>query len=383
MPSPSRPWVLPSILLAAALAGTGCTPRCKSDRDCGAGEYCGASDVCQQDCITDEDCAAFGTTSCQYGRCQVRAGSVYDGITQPKLPETITEGWDAEPFTGKLFIVDALRIAPRGVGFNLDGKPCGGGSCADNLVADLGPHANEHIDSGVTSGATLLLMEVVGLEDGFDGNDLSATIKFYTAKDADVPPQPLNNFDGSECCKFHVLASSLGADGQSIARAGVRIQSFRIHPVRSFSLRFALVISEGDVRELTIDRARISGRLDRSLTTLSEGLLGGAVSAASLAAIPNPYCNVLSSLCQGRSSPTLLELLAPGIQPDIDTDDDGLEQITGGADGLISGCTDRRGRPIPPVFADRPESCALALDDGYSTTFQLSAVPAAVLGIIE
>ncbi len=398
------------VLLAVAV-GPGCQTRCFNAFDCGEGSFC-LNGRCETECFTDEDCqnppecqanpaacVCKGLRCNPVGRC---VGRCFDRprrrlVSGPRseLPTEI-QGWDRQPGDGQAFIVDSLAIADEGRGFDVDNKCRGTGDCVDNSLWQLGQLGNDQIRQGLRSGETLLLIELAGLDKGFRGNDPSLTVKFYGARDADEPFFPANNFEiprgSNKCCEFKVNPQSApGIPPQARARAPSKIERGQLKSLAPVPIQFTLTVGVPPHPEIRIERVLMSARLAADLSTLSDGLIGGAVPINTLAQTDNPYCKTLNSLCpMALPESTLIDLIASILQPDTDLDvpADGLEVLRGGPNGRIAECFDGcpggcEGTRVPGLPNSAAYTCALqpAMADGYSVGLTFNAVAATIVGV--
>lgn len=415
-----RAWIVPLsaafmsgalLTLSAAVAGPGCNTRCETLDDCGPGSFC-REGRCDSECATDGDCrtppeCAASPASCAPKGLRCNAlGQCLDGagrrVVVPARPgpdlgsATDIEGWEDRPGTGRAFVLSALAIAESGGGLDVDGLCRGPGNCADNALARLGELGNDQIAQGLSTGESLLLVELAGLDvDGkgqFRGEDRTVAVKFYGARDADDPPYSQNNFERAagepDCCTFRIDRRSVqGTPLQATARAPAAIRRWRLRSLADATLRFTLTVGQPPHPEIRIERALVQAELTSTLQVLRDGLIGGAIPAQTLAATENPYCRGLSHLCP-RAIPdsSLLDLVvATLLSPDIDISRprDGLEALEVGQNGRISRCEAADGAVIPAVDPARPWTCALApeVEDGYSVGLRFSAVAARVIGV--
>ena len=404
-------WLL-STLLGASLTLSGCQTRCFSDFDCGDLSFCTPSGRCETECFTDKDCTnppecdgnpaaceCKGLRCNPYGAC---VGQCYSDFTKVQAPPeqdeipTEIEGWDRPPGEGKAFILKTLAIAGETSGFNLDGRCKGTGECIDNSLWQLGELGNASIRQGLLNGETLLLIELAGIDEDFRGNDRNLTLKIYAARDADQPIRSSNNFSipegASSCCEFKLSEQSVrGNPRQAIARAPARIELGDLRTLGTVYLRVAISIGSPPYPELDLRRLLISSRVSSDFSQMSDGLLGAALPARTLAQTNNPYCQTLSTFCpQTLPDSSLLDLVVALLQPDLDLDGDGLEVVLPGANGRIAECYDgcglncaEFGPTIPPYDTAEPYTCALQpeIQDGFSVTFSFDAVQAYIVGI--
>jgi hypothetical protein len=318
------------------------------------------------------------------------------------------DGWDDFPGAGTAFIVNQIAIAGQDRGFDID-EQCDGGSssCVDNVLWQLGELGNDQIRQGLLGGESLLLIELAGLDDPYDGDDRSLTVKIYGARDADDPFFPANNFKvppgRTTCCEFLINPQSITTDmpPKARARAPAKIERGRLSSLQPVPIQFTLTVGAPPHPEIRLERVLISGRVPSSLREFSEGLLGGAVPIQTLAQTENPYCKTVSPRCTVQfTDSTLIDLVATLLRPepdiDLDVPGDGIEcVIDTDGDGRIDRCCDGNGSglchsgamcgsgdPIEPVRPDVPSSCALStqMADGYSVAITFTAVGAKVVG---
>ena len=408
-------------ILAGVVAGPGCQTRCFNTFDCGPGSFCAADGRCETECFTDLDCRAPIECGDNPTRCRPKGLSCngqgkctgqYEFATpstdrEIDLPERAPEvdGWEDPPGTGVAFIVDTLAVARPDQGFDLDGD-CDDSGCIDNQLSGLAGLGNDSIYAGVRGGESLLLIEIMGLDENNIANDPSITVNIYSARDADDPFFPANNFrvpDGqSSCCEFTINPKSLvgGNPPTSRARAPATMSAGNIRSLVPVPIEFTVTVGAPPHQEVRLEQVKLSGRLASNLRKIDEGVLGGAVPLSTLAQIENPYCRTISPQCPvALGSSTLLDLVNSfgGPNPDIDLDDDGLECIldTNG-DRVVDTCCDgsltvascpRNGdcaREVTPLGEGRPAwQCAQHpnMADGYSIAFTFTAVAARILGI--
>lgn len=436
-PEPQAPegilaWLLPAAsafaaasfaLLAGVWAGPGCQTACQGDFDCLGEGFCERSTGrCIRQCFTDEDCRVppscrddptnckpEGTYCTGNGRCQgsARIDLNTGTIAAPRGggPRFI-EGWDDPPGSGYAFIVEQIALAERNRGFDIDGR-CDQNGCVDNILWPLGELANDQIRQGLLGGESLLLIELAGLDDEpYTGYDESLTVKVYGAEDADEPFFPANNFSvppgHDKCCEFKINSESLvSPPPQARARAPAELERGRIRSLAPVPIQFTLTVGQEPHPVVRLENVLLNGRITRDLSTIQQGLLGGAIPVTTLFNTENPYCKTANPRCPGMfADSTLLDLVVGllGPQPDVDLDLDGNECLldTNG-DRTIDLCCDGRGvgpicdrntkdcggRKVEPSDPSNPSSCAAPpqIDDGYSLALEFSALRAKIIAI--
>lgn len=402
--------------IAAVLAGPGCQTRCGNNFDCGTG-YCSPLGRCETECFTNEDClhppeCQDNPTACRprgllcnaIGRCQGVVSILNNGsstnIDIDRIPDEL-EGWDDPPGTGAAFIVNQIAIAERNRGFDIDGQ-CGPTGCIDNFLAPLGELGNDQIRQGLLGGESLLLLELAGLDDPYRGDDESMTVKVYSARDADDPFFPANNFKvppgRNTCCEFKINPASLAnTPRQARARAPARIERARLRSLAPVPIQFTLTVGLPPHPEIKISQVLLSGRIPASLERFDDGLLGGAVPINTLANTENPYCKTVSPRCPVQfADSTLIDLVSNllGSRPDIDLDGDGLECVKDqDGDGAIDLCCDQDvdtcavsnecAVPVDALDPTKPWTCARnpQIGDGYSIAIDFTAVRSTIVGV--
>jgi hypothetical protein len=415
------------MVVAGMYVGPGCQSRCTTSFECGDGSFC-SSGRCQTECFQDQDCrepeiCQDNPTACKplgilcnsVGRCVGRPdldpnrGGTRTPPTTP-LP-TEAEGFAADPGTGgPALVVTKLEVGRFDEGFDLNNRCDAAGNCVDNSLAELGPVATDQLNNAVKSGATILLLELAGLDNSpYRGEDDSLTVKFYVGRDADEPSFSANNFfptsSGGACCEFRIAPVSLaGLPAQATARAAAKIDpGGRLRSLVPAQLLFRIVLGTPPVISARFEKAFISGLVTASKGTanvLEDAMIGAAWPMAGLAEISGAFCTQQSQLCPGQVPPgsSLLDLFFNqfGIQPDVDLDGDGQECLFDrSVDGIVDTCCDKAGRTqddcapgscATPILAPQPNiSCAAApaMADGYSVTFKASTVKARILGISQ
>jgi hypothetical protein len=298
-----------------------------------------------------------------------------------------------------VFVFDELRIAESpDIGFVFpDGK-------VHNEFAPLGALENDQIRQGLLGGESLMLIELAGIDEPFDGDDDEVTVKLYRGIDADQPFFPANNFmipqGETSCCQFLIDVASLEGDPpQARSRVSAKIARGNLvglatnssHPT-PVELPGILLVWTSTAGFLTVGLPQISARVTPDIDSppptpkLHDGLLGGALTIHSLAAIENPYCRTVSDpLCPALiPDSTLIDLVAAMMQPDIDLDGDGAldslkRDVLG--NGRVGICS-HGSAAVPPLMPMEPWTCALQpeMGDGFSISVEWEAVGAQVLG---
>ncbi|MEM1025884.1 MAG: hypothetical protein AAGD10_18195 [Myxococcota bacterium] len=406
------------LLTFCAASISACQLRCENSFDCGEGSFC-SSGRCETECFTDQDCreppeCRDNPTACRpKGLSCSGLGRCVGGIVTPNTGFTpglegefmgIIDGFDALPGSGSAFIVDELQLAETGVGFDIDGE-CDELGCIDNEIGAIGQLSNRQIGQGIRAGESLLLIELAGLEDPYQGNERSMTVKVYGGSDADVPANPSNNFEpsveGGDCCEFRVNPQSLvGTPPQAGARSPAQIVRGRLESLAPVPVQVVITLGTPPHPELRIARTRLKAVVPADLNRITQGLLGGAVPIRALAGIENPYCRAGDSAMCPSTAPegsTLADLAAvfAGVRADIDLDGDGGECLyISPATGVVETCCNAVEGVCPftgPQCASSVgvptglDSCAQnpEMADGYSVGIRFTGVAANIVGVAE
>lgn len=398
-------------VLAATAMAPGCIGTCDSAFDCPDTHHCDLGlgqcmSFCEtaEDCLRPPECIESDPTNCpprgrickDGGRCQGRALVIPAGGLPfqdlDPLPDVIP-GLDAPHTDGLAFIMDHFGIADRDQGFNIDGE-CQGTACDDNSMHNLGGLGNDDIQRGVDSGESLLLVQFAGLDQSFVGDQNVFTIRLYTGIDHN--PIAADNFapppNSTECCEFDISSESLDGNRPKASYPAIGGEQGRfvsLAPV-TVSLSFPMG-NQRPFPRLTIAHSMIRGR-GGDLSSIEDGVIGGAVTVNSLARADNPYCGQADARCPRQlAESSLLELLIAMVQPfpdiDLDLPPDGIESFssdvrTGRIAECRDGCRGCVGPVVPPSDKARPWSCAedQRIADGFSIGLFFTAVPATIRG---
>ncbi len=408
-------------LLLGFLTANGCDARCASNFDCGSGlGFCNLElGRCEVECYSDQDCRQpvechSNPTACQpkglscnsVGRCVGQFVFRHEGPA-PELPPPevgLPSGWNDDPRSGHPFILDTIQVASdRGI--EVDGL-CEDG-CGDNALASIGDFGNGYIATGIASGQTRLLLLLAGLPANYQGEADHMTLKIYSARDADNPPNVNNDFSSEvgPCCEFALSRTSLTSYNgieQAAARAPVKIERGKLRSLAPALVPIVLTVGEPPYDRLDFEAAVFRARVPTDLASLREGRLGAALRGATLANTRNPYCRRVGE-CPVVFDPnsTLLDMVAAiiGPGPDIDLDGDGLEcYLDSNGDRRIDLCCDGFRSTVPCGTTTRdcdgpvanavnsdPASCVKSdrMQDGYSVTLNFSARAAKIVRTVE
>lgn len=407
-------------LVVLLVIAQGCETRCINNFDCGgSGAFC-AQGRCQTECFSDLDClqppeCQGNPTACPpkglrcngVGRC---VGKIFPPTERPDGEllyggiDGRVRGFDDTPGSGTAFIVSQIAIAGQGRGFDIDGICSETTGCIDNRLWKLGELGNDQIRQGLLGGESLLLIEVAGLAEDYLGDAASVTVKIYGGRDADDPFFPANNFKippgHNSCCEFKISPESLtDVPPQARARTAARIENGRLRSLTPVPIEFTLTVGGPPHTEIDLERVLLSGRLPSNRTEFTEGMIGGAVTANTLARTENPYCKTRNARCPVQfTESSLMDLVASliGPQPDIDLDFDGLECMRDlDGDGAIDVCCDGAGQAnscggptcpgaaVTAIDPNNPSSCAAhpKVADGYSIGLTFDAVDAKIVGV--
>ncbi len=377
---------------------------------CPLGQVCDAQGECSGgQCTVDQDCPVWSCApeleccdprpTCQSGQCLPRILPLE--LCGP--PPAVADGWDDAPASGPTFVVNQVAIA-EGPLVNVDGR-CDGAGCLDNAFATVGTLSNDQLRQGLLGGEMLFGIEIAGLDEDYSGFDRSVTVKLYPLRDADDPFFPANNFrtpPGHErCCEFLINPSGLA--GSSAPQSRVRIPAqirngrlFTVEPIDSAQFELTLGLPPFPSMELAL--AQFSAKVPSDGSELSDVLFSGVWTSRSLFQTCNPFCRTQTPRCPqplGEES-TLLDLARSIVgDADIDADGDGLECVYDqDGDAAIETCCEGDGalqcpatpctNPVAATIPGEPSSCAAdpGMNDGYSVTFELHAIPATLVGTL-
>jgi hypothetical protein len=220
--------------------------------------------------------------------------------------------------------------------------------------------ANSGLQQSIAAGTSIMLVVLAGLQGPplVEGDMPQASM--YVGLDADSPPDPSNNADNG---KFLVSAEQFDVN----CNPTTAFDSAVVHNGEIDATATKTDIVVGAIGTLKFVGTRQTLTPTSADDTTWQGQTGGIELACSLSITPFP----------GPNPASLLDVLAnSGIEPDMDMDHDGLEQIIG--DGTtIKQCIDGDGTIIP----GRNCPCDPRIADGYSGALQFTLVPATIVGI--
>ena len=347
-------------------SGDGCRSDCQSDESCGngvrdvvSGELCDDGntidgDGCSADCTIAEGCGD--------GMVDAAAGETCDDGNTVSL-----DGCGADCRTEISMVIDDLMIGGEGVGcdYSGDGRP-------DNTLAQAFGDAVDLISGMINPNDLLLIMHFMALDDAAGANDPSVTVAWFQGEDADTNPD--NNLGGMG--QFHPAMGAFEMDGTPATSFASMIMSNRLAGgPEDIALPLGLPLP------LELKQARLNGTTvaaSGEMSSITEGLLCGAVPVSTLALIPGAFIEMLPveapPPCDGSGDRgSFADILVGGVnifgiqvgpaQPDVDLDGDGLEyyETDSGRDcqGVITACVDGdgtrvdgRGCATDPRFAD-------------------------------
>lgn len=242
-----------------------------------------------------------------------------------------------------------------------------------NAFSLLGMAINPQLEQSIESGAFLMGMSLIDLDDPTGQSDQTLSVGTFGLIDSD--DDPTDNFDPAAPEQFTVAAGGALGDLPLLHFTEGTIEDGRL-----FASRVSIVVLLEPL--FAISDAELEGTLVPSadgsyIAELTDGRVRGAISGGPLALIPNPT----PDMCGGAN---MLDVLATGcgflaLQPDADIDGDGLEryQDTDG-DGAIDRCIDGDGTMIDGT------DCTVnpAMADGYSFVWVVHGVRAHIDGAV-
>lgn len=280
-----------------------------------------------------------------------------DPYAEPSLPDA---GGDKEPACqpefGHTYIIDSLEVLPFGEGRDLNGD-----GTADNTMGLFADAVNPGSAESIALGYTTWLLDLTEWSTTPTDPDLQVTV--YWGTDEDYPAAPENNLAGEG--RFLVSTAQFDLACQTDTRFerasmadGVLTADMRLWEHR-WEDWGTIAIADFHVElGLSDDYSRISGQASGVFT----------------------LCGLSSTYFPGRIEGSLLYFIANAIhlQPDIDRDGDGLEQVEGDGTG-IAHCTDGDGTVIQGADC----ACDPRIADGLSVAFEISAITAHIVGVID
>ncbi len=371
------------------VSGDGCRSDCQSDERCGnrivdlsTGEVCDGSPGCAMDCRSVVTC---GNRVMDPGEtCDDGNQTRWDGCA-PDCQREQGIGLDAFFFAGVSGSV--------GCDFSGDGRPDNAFGAA---LGDALGLINTGINSGISNGQVLLQFAFLGLEDPLGVNDPDLRVGFMNGLDGDMDPR--NNRDLGNPQRINRGALNMVGLPQANYQSSIVNSAIRGGP-EDIRLNLPSPVA-GMNFNFRVQRSRITGTLQndmamRRITSMTQGVLCGAIPMRDLAALPNFFEALAGGLGGGGGGmpprSTLLEAMIGGYRimipfiglsliigpsrADIDLDGDGLEQVFATPGDMrtppaITGCVDGDGTRIPGRM------CVLdpRIQDAFSGTFRFNGV---------
>lgn len=267
-----------------------------------------------------------------------------------------SSGGGCHPTFGRSFIVNQFQQSAPENGFDLngDGKP-------DNAFAVVG------ISSGIwnnliTTGSAIFLFDFQRLPAAGTpvGDGASLDLAFYLGVSPNSDPSTY--FDGNG----QFLAPASQFDVSCHTTANLDSVSVSKGTIEGHKAMLGLGVHGLGILQFT--NFIVRGTLSADQQTFS-GRLGGIAGPCGLSQLPSPA---------GAGSLLGFLINANKTQPDIDVDGNGLDQIMGDGQDIAS-CTTAGGVVIPGADC----ACDPRIKDGFSGAFDLSAVPALIIGIAQ
>jgi hypothetical protein len=284
---------------------------------------------------------------------------------------------DAAPLDAHMPPPDALFSLPDSSADAFVHPPVGFGPAMvlDSLLMSeqghvLNPFAgqlNSSLESAVADGSLRILIEFIDLDTPVGViNDPDVTLVIYQGADADG--NSANDFTGSG--EFLVdLTSATVVAPVAIVNGQIDV------PAGTFEY---LSVNVSGLGEILVVLPEMQLTLLPNLGGISAGHITGAIPSRSLDLLPN-----VTTI--GNPAGSLLDLLVTSVfelQPDVDVDGDGqletyFDEVPGTQlwDELVSYCVDLYGDLTDEDCAQHPW-----IWDGYSVAFDLTAVPAKIVG---
>ena len=277
---------------------------------------------------------------------------------------TVTDGGtvDADPNDtgchppfGSSFIVSQFQQSAPDNGFDLngDGKP-------DNAFAVVGINSNIW-NNLVSSGSAIFLFDFGGLPAAGTPLTTGASVELAFYLGVSINSDPTTYFTGSGQflapasqfdvnCKTTASLDTVDVGPSGVVEGHKTMLGLGVHGLGI--LQFSKFVLQGT---LSADQRTFSGRL------------GGVADPCGLSQLPSPAG-------AGSLLGTLINM--DHTQPDIDVDGNGLDQIIGDGQSVVS-CKTGDGIDIPGADC----ACDPRIKDGFSGAFDFSAVPAMIVGV--
>lgn len=276
---------------------------------------------------------------------------------EPSLPDAGGEDEPAcQPEFGRTYVMDSLEILPYGEGTDLDGD-----GAPDNALGLFADAFNQGSAESFAAGYMNFLWDLTDWN--LTPTDPELQVTMYWGTDEDSPADPTNDRTGEG--RFHVGTAQFDLACQTDTRfeRASLLDGLLTAATRLWEYRWE------DFGTIGIADFRVGFRFSDDLMRIS----GQAAGAYTL-------CGLSSAYFPGRIDGSLLDFIANAIQmqPDIDRDGDGLEQVEG--DGAsIARCTDGDGTVIQGADC----ACDPRIADGFSVAFRGSAITAHIVGVID
>lgn len=295
-----------------------------------------------------------------------------DGAPAPDAPEAPAPDAMPQPDAGPLdrskcpaaygpaAVVNTLMIAEDEMdAFDLDGDGTG-----DNSLSQVAGAVNPGLQDDLADGSFRAMSELRMLDDPLLVNDSSVTFVSYVPVDTDSPRNPNDDFSGMEPFYFH-HGSVAPETCEPYAKLPATLAGGRVTgnaPVIRIPLG-PFGIADFGKPHLDVQVAPGAAGVGYEV---SQGRLGGAI----------PTCPLNTSESPIAGKPNLWALVQVfNLQPDIDLDGDGAEEIRSDSLGIYE-CVDGDGT----VIAGELCGCDPRIADGYSVLFKLTGVGAELLG---
>jgi hypothetical protein len=261
-----------------------------------------------------------------------------------------------QPEFGRAYIIDVLEFLPPGEGLDLNGD-----GTPDNALGLFADALNDGTAESIAAGHFNVLFDLTGWNGTATDPDVLVTI--YGGTDADSPKDPTNDRMGNG--RFMVDTKQFDLSCQTDAR------------FERTTLEDGRLMAETSLWEWRWEDWGTIGIADFHVEfgfsddfSHFTGQAGGV----------HTLCGLSNLYFPGRNVGLLLDFIANavGMQPDIDRDGDGLEQVFG--DGsTIARCTDGDGT----VIEGSDCACDPRIADGFSMALRGSAITAHIVGVID
>jgi hypothetical protein len=261
-----------------------------------------------------------------------------------------------QPEFGRTYVLDMLEVLPLGEGFDLNGD-----GTPDNALGLFADAFNQGSVESIAAGDMNLLWDLTGWNG--TATDADVQVEKYWGTDEDRPADPTNDRAGSG--RFLVDTKQFDLSCQT----DTRFERATLEDGRLMAETSLLEYRWEDWGTVGIADFRVGFAFSDDFSRIA-GQAGGVFT----------LCGLSTAYFPGRTDGSLLDFIANAVhmQPDIDRDGDGLEQVFGNG-ATVTHCTDGDGTVINSANC----ACDPRIADGFSMALRGSAITAHIVGVID